>query len=57
MIVVTGIFLADAALTLLKDDVPANKLGGGFLTPACLGQAYIDRLAEHGFKIETKLTQ
>lgn len=53
----TGIFLADAALTLLKDDVPAKKLGGGFLTPATLGQAYIDRLAEHGFKIETMLMQ
>lgn len=53
----TGIFLADGALTLLKDDVPAKKLGGGFMTPACLGQAYIERLGEHGFKIETKMLE
>ena len=57
MKIVTGIFLAEGALTLLKDDVAAKKLGGGFLTPATLGQAYIDRLGEHGFKIETKMTQ
>lgn len=51
----TGIFLAEAALTLLEDDVPAKKIGGGFLTPATLGQPYIDRLAAHGFKIDTRM--
>ena len=49
--------LGDAALTLLKDDVPAKKLGGGFMTPATLGQAFIDRLGEHGFKFEAKMLE
>jgi short subunit dehydrogenase-like uncharacterized protein len=57
ILAVTGIFLAQAALTLLKDEVPAKKLGGGFLTPATLGQPYIDRLAEQGFEIETEMLQ
>lgn len=52
---VTGIFLAEAALSLLKDDVTAKKFGGGFLTPATLGEPYIDRLRDAGFKIETKM--
>lgn len=53
----TGIMLGEAALTLLKDDVPAKKLGGGFMTPATLGQAFIDRLGENGFKFEAKMLE
>jgi short subunit dehydrogenase-like uncharacterized protein len=49
---VTAAFLAQAARTLLEDDV---GLAGGVYTPACLGQGYIDRLDEVGFKIETKI--
>ncbi|RYC60489.1 hypothetical protein CHU98_g5709 [Xylaria longipes] len=40
--------------TLLEDDV---GLSGGIYTPACLGQGYIDRLDEAGFKIETKIIE
>ena len=47
----TGIFLAEAAATLLQEDV---GLEGGVYTPACLGQPYIDRLDHAGFHIETK---
>lgn len=49
---VTGIFAAEAAVTLLEDDVALG--GGGIFTPACLGQGWVDRLNRSGFKIETK---
>jgi short subunit dehydrogenase-like uncharacterized protein len=49
--------MAQAAITLLKDDVIAKKFGGGILTPATLGQPFADRLAENGFKIETKFLE
>lgn len=49
---VTGVFLGQAALTLLEDDV---GLDGGVYTPACLGQPFIDRLGDAGFKMEVKL--
>jgi short subunit dehydrogenase-like uncharacterized protein len=48
---VTGILLAEAARTLLEEDV---ELPGGVYTAACLGQPYIDRLARGGFHFETK---
>ena len=51
---VTGVFLAEAAATLLEDDV-AGRLPGGVLTPACLGQGYIDRLDRAGLHIEAKI--
>ena len=50
-VTVTGIFLAEAAATLLQEDV---DLPGGVYTPACLGQPFIDRLGRAGFHIETK---
>lgn len=49
---VTGVFLAEAAITLLEDDVDLG--GGGVFTPACLGQGFVDRVDAAGFKIETK---
>lgn len=54
---VTGILLTQAAITLLKDDVVAKKFGGGILTPATLGQPYIDRLNEAGFKFEVRMLE
>ncbi|KAK4252088.1 hypothetical protein C7999DRAFT_27329 [Corynascus novoguineensis] len=47
----TGILLAEAASTLLEEDV---DLPGGVYTAACLGQPFIDRLSRGGFRIETK---
>ena len=40
----SGVLMAEAAITILRDNTPAHKMGGGILTPATLGQAYIDRL-------------
>ncbi|KAI9678926.1 MAG: hypothetical protein M1829_001911 [Trizodia sp. TS-e1964] len=51
----TGVFLAEAAITILRDETLAKRRGGGLLTPAFLGQPFVDRLAGVGFSIETKL--
>jgi len=51
----TGIFATEAAITLLRDDTQAHKIGGGFLTPATLGEAYIDRLNNAGIKIDVRM--
>ncbi|KAI1373433.1 hypothetical protein F4677DRAFT_222943 [Hypoxylon crocopeplum] len=48
----TAVFLGQAAWTILQDDV---KLPGGVYTPACLGHGYIERLNNHGFRIETRV--
>ncbi|KAF3770152.1 hypothetical protein M406DRAFT_245633 [Cryphonectria parasitica EP155] len=50
MYALTGIFLAEAALTVLENDL---GLDGGVLTPACLGQGFVDRLGASGFRIES----
>lgn len=44
--------LLQAALTVLDEDV---GLQGGVYTPACLGQAYLDRVNDAGFKVDVKL--
>jgi short subunit dehydrogenase-like uncharacterized protein len=54
---VTGLLLCNGAISILKDDVVAKKLGGGVLTPATLGQPFIDRLNASGFTFETKLME
>lgn len=48
----TGLFLSQAALTILEEDL---QLDGGVYTPACLGEPFIDRVAGSGFKIETRI--
>lgn len=48
----TGVLAAQAALTLLEEDV---GLGGGMYTAACLGQPFIDRAAAAGFNLETRI--
>ena len=40
----SGTFLAEAAMTILKDETGAKKIGGGILTPATLGSKFIERL-------------
>jgi len=54
---VTAIFMVEAAATLLYDgdDVPARKMHGGLLTPATLGDAYVERLRRAGVVVETRL--
>lgn len=52
----TGVLLAEAAMVILQDDTLAKELGGGgVLTPAMLGQPFIDRLKVAGVIIETEL--
>jgi len=51
----TGIFASEAAITLLRDDTLAKQIGGGFLTPATLGGAYIERLQKAGVKIDVRM--
>ncbi|KAI9803254.1 MAG: hypothetical protein M1825_002045 [Sarcosagium campestre] len=57
MYYLTGILVTEAAMVILRgpDDIVARKLGGGLLTPATLGQPFIDGLAKASFGIETKL--
>lgn len=51
----TGILMAEAAITILRDSTAAHGMGGGFLTPATLGQAYIDRLRKAGATLDTHM--
>ncbi|KAL8997986.1 MAG: hypothetical protein Q9188_006190 [Gyalolechia gomerana] len=51
----TGVFLAEAAMVLLKEEGLTKKLGGGLLTPAMLGQPFIDRLKIVGVVLECRV--
>ena len=51
----TGVFLAEAAMVLLKDETLVEQLGGGVLTPACLGEAFVERLHNANVHISGKL--
>ena len=51
----TGVFLAEAAMVLLEDKNLVEKLGGGLLTPATLGQHFIDRMTRVGMVLETQM--
>lgn len=54
MILVTAMFLAQGALTILEDNL---GLDGGIYTPACLDQGFVNRANGAGFKIEVKMLQ
>ncbi|KAF2804023.1 uncharacterized protein BDZ99DRAFT_426225 [Mytilinidion resinicola] len=52
---VTGLTLAEAAMVILKGDLAsteAGKMGGGLLTPATLGDQYVERLKAAGVRFE-----
>lgn len=51
----TGVFLAEAAMAILQDTDLERKLGGGVLTPAMLGQPFVDRLKNVGCTFETEI--
>jgi len=53
----TGVLMAEAAISIVRDgnESPARKLGGGILTPATLGQAYVDRLLNAGVELEASM--
>lgn len=44
----TGVCLAEAAMVLLNDEKLVQRLDGGLLTPATLGQPFIDRMKHAG---------
>ncbi|MCJ1405611.1 hypothetical protein MMC11_008839 [Xylographa trunciseda] len=53
----TGVLMAEAAISILRDgnETPARKIGGGVLTPATLGEAYVDRLRNVGVVLEASM--
>lgn len=51
----TGLLLAEGAMVLLENEDLVNELGGGLLTPACLGQKYIERLQKVDVQIEAEM--
>ncbi|KKZ67649.1 hypothetical protein EMCG_06709 [[Emmonsia] crescens] len=53
----TGVLLAESAMVLLKSEQISQRVEGGYLTPAMLGQEYIDRLEKFGITIETKILE
>ena len=55
MYYLTGLLLAEAAMVLLLDDGLTKKLRGGLLTPAMLGQPFIDRLRNAGVIFEAEM--
>ena len=50
----TGMLLAEAAMVILQNE---DKLEGGLLTPACLGQAFIERLRGADVLIESRMLE
>lgn len=52
----TGLLLAEAAMTILENEEKVKKVSqGGIVTPATLGQEYVDRLDNVGCTIETQV--
>lgn len=50
----TGVLMAEAAMVLLKEKDLVQKLGGGILTPAMLGDGFVERLKSAKFEIEAE---
>lgn len=56
MYVLTSILVSEAAMVILNDEDKVRKVSrGGIVTPATLGQSYVDRLEKSGVKIETSI--
>lgn len=51
----TALLAVEAAMVILNDDGIVDRLGGGLLTPAMLGQPYIDRLRNAGIVFQNRL--
>lgn len=51
----TGALLAEAALIIARDKTYAHELAGGILTPATLGEKYLERMQIVGLQTEFKL--
>ncbi|KAI9930462.1 hypothetical protein ASPWEDRAFT_26988 [Aspergillus wentii DTO 134E9] len=56
MYVFTGLLLAEAAMVILENEEKVKKVSrSGIVTPATLGQEFVDRLDKVGCQIETKV--
>ena len=51
----TGLLLAEAAMVLLRDERLVTRLGGGVLTPACLGDGFVEALQRADIEIVAEL--
>jgi short subunit dehydrogenase-like uncharacterized protein len=51
----TGITSAAAAKIILEHEKEIKNISAGFVTPATLGQAYVDELEKGGFNFEAKI--
>lgn len=54
---ITGLTLSAAAQVILRGDLgatEAGRIGGGLLTPATLGEQYLNKLQEFGMKVDVK---
>ena len=54
MYYLTGLCLAEAAMVILRGDgqTEAHKRGGGMMTPAMLGEQYVERLRDAGVELD-----
>ena len=52
---ITGAWLAQGAATIAYNPDLVRSIGGGFVTPAVLGQTFIDRAESGGVYIETRM--
>jgi short subunit dehydrogenase-like uncharacterized protein len=52
---ITATFLAQGAATILYEEGLIERVGGGMVTPAVLGQPYIERLRSSGVTIDTEM--
>ena len=55
----TGVLMAEAAISIVRDGdkTAAREIGGGILTPATLGQVYVDRLRNAGVVLEARMME
>ena len=51
----TGVCLAEAAMVLINDEKLVRRLDGGLLTPATLGQSFIERMKNAGLVFEVDM--
>lgn len=51
----TGLLLAEAAMVILREGDSVERFGGGVLTPATLGQPFVDRMQKAGIVLESRL--
>ena len=52
----TGLAISEAAMVILRGgETEAKKLGGGILTPATLGDEYVERLKKVGIEFDVRM--